>query len=104
MDELDPFKYIDCTCHNTPCGSKSGKYFIKIPRFRSGTPEECIIFMELVQKSLVGQYVTTGPPMYEFIERVLTGDAKAKFCQQAYLAGTHIVANFIHAKVIKEAT
>ena len=50
--------------------------------------------MDLVQKSLVGQNVTIGPPMYECMERVLTGDAKAEFLQQANLAGARTVANF----------
>ena len=50
--------------------------------------------MELVQKALVGQNVTTGPPMYKHMERVLKGDAKAKFTQQANLVGRRTVANF----------
>ena len=58
-EDLEPSKYIDHTCHNTPGNSTSGKYVIKIPRFDSGTPEEWIIFMELVQKALVGQNITT---------------------------------------------
>ena len=90
--ELDSSNHIDCTCHNTPGDSTSAKYVIKIPRFGSGTPEEWIIFINLFQKSLVGQNVTTASSMYECIERVLTGDAKAGFCQQANLAGTHTVA------------
>ena len=93
-NELNRFEYIDCTCHNTPGDSTSGKYIIKIQRFGSGTPEEWIIFMELVQKSPVGQNVTKGLPMYECMERVLVGDIKAEFWQQANLAGSHIVANF----------
>ena len=60
-DELDASVYIDHTCHNTPSDTTSGKYVIKIPRFDSGAPEEWIIFVDLVQKSLVGQNVTTGP-------------------------------------------
>ena len=93
-EEMDPLEYVDCTCHNTPGDSSSGKYVIKIPRFGSGTPEEWIISMNLVQKSLVGQNVTTGPPMYKCMERLQTVDTKAKFRQQANLAGTHTVANF----------
>ena len=80
-DELDASEYIDHTCHNTPGDTTSGKYVIKIPRFDSGTPEEWIIFVDLIQKSLVGQNVTTGPPMYECMERVLKGDDKAVFLQ-----------------------
>ena len=93
-DELDASKYIDHTCHNTPGDTTSGKYVIKIPRFDAGTPEEWIIFVDLVQKSLVGQNVTTGKPMYDCMERVLKGDAKAEFLQQASLVGTRTVANF----------
>ena len=60
----------------------------------SGTPEEWITFVDLVQKSLVGQNVTTGPPIYECMERVPKGDAKAEFLQQANLVGSCSVGNF----------
>ena len=66
-DKVDASEYIDHTCHNTPRDASSGKYVNKIHRLDSGTPEEWIIFVDLVQKSLVGQNVTTGPPMYECI-------------------------------------
>ena len=49
--------------------------------------------MDLVQKILVGQNVTTGPHMYKCMERVLKGDAKAEFLQQADLGGSCTVAN-----------
>ena len=70
-EDLEPSKYIDHMYHNTPGGSTSGKYVIKIPRFDSGTPEEWIIIVELVQRTLVGQNVTTGPPMYKHMESTL---------------------------------
>ena len=44
--------------------------------------------------TLVGQDVTTGPPMYKFMERLLKGDAKAEFTQQANLVGSCTVGNF----------
>ena len=50
--------------------------------------------MDLVQKSLVGQNVTTGPPMYKCMERVLKDDAKAVLLQQANLVCSGTVANF----------
>ena len=59
-DELDASEYIDHTCHNTPRDTISGKYIIKIPTFDCGAPEEWIIFVDLVQKSLVGQNGITG--------------------------------------------
>ena len=93
-DELNTLEYFDYTCHNTPRDTTSGKNVIKIPRFDSGTPKEWIIFVDLVQKSLVGQNVTTDPPMYTCMERVLKDDAKAEFLQQANLVGSCTVANF----------
>ena len=50
--------------------------------------------MDLVQNSLLGQNVIIGPPIYEFMERLLIGDAKAEFRQQANLSEHHTVANF----------
>ena len=81
QDEHDALEHIDHTCHNTPRDTTSGKWVNKIPRFDSSTPEEWIIFADLVQKSLVEQNVTTGPPMYECMKRVLKGDVKAEFTQ-----------------------
>ena len=92
-EDLEPSEYIDHTYHTTTGDSASGKYVIKIRRFDSGTSEEWIIFVDLVQKSHVGQNITTGPPMYKCIERVLKGDTKAKFTQQANLVGSCTVAN-----------
>ena len=62
-EDLEPSGHIDHMCHNTPGDSASGKYVIKIPRFDSGTSEEWIIFVDLIQKALAGQNITTGPPM-----------------------------------------
>ena len=61
---------------------------MKIPRFDAGTPEEWIIFVDLVHKGIEGQNVTTSPPMYACMERVLKGYAKAEFLQQANLVGS----------------
>ena len=66
-------------CHDTPGDSTSGKYIIKIPRFDYGTSQEWIIYVDFIQKALVGQNVTICPPMYKCMERVLKGDAKAEF-------------------------
>ena len=93
-DELDALENIDHTCHNTPRDTTSGKSVIRISRFDSGTPQEWIIFVDLFQKSLIEQNITTGPPMYECMERVLKGSAKAEFLKQAILVGSCTVAKF----------
>ena len=87
-------KYIEHTCHNTPGDSTTGKYVIKVPIYDSGHPEEWIIFTELVNKCLVGQNITTGPQMYQLVQRVLQGDAKAQFDTQAAAHGSQTAANF----------
>ena len=86
-------EYIDHTHHKTPGDSTSGKYLIKILRFDSGIPEEWIIFVDLVGKSLVGVNITTGLSMYKCMVRVVKGDAKAVFLQKTNLVCSRTVAN-----------
>ena len=64
-DNLKTSKYIYQTSYDTPGSSTSGKYVDKIPRFDPGVPEEWIILVDLVQKAIVGQNVTTGLPRYK---------------------------------------
>ena len=92
--DREPREYIDHTCHNTLGDSTSGKYVIKIPRFDFGMTEEWIIFVDLVQRALVGQNITTDPPMHKCMEWVLKDDAKAKFTQLANLVESRTVGNF----------
>ena len=93
-DKIPPSEYIEHKCHNDPGDVKSGQYVVKIPRYRSGTPEDWLIFIDLCKKALVGQNVTTGPPMYAFMDRVHKGDAKAEFDVKADAEGNKSVANF----------
>ena len=62
MDELELSKYGYHTYHNTPEDNTSEKYVIEILKFGCGTPEEWIIFLDLVQRSTVGQNDTTIYP------------------------------------------
>ena len=55
--DLKLSEYIDHTCHCTQVDSTSVKYVINISIFDSGTLEEWIIFVDLVQK---------GPSRTEF--------------------------------------
>ena len=90
----DELKHIDHQCHNTPGDTTSGKYTIKVPMYDSGDPEEWLIFRELVSKCIKGQNITQGPQMYQLVQRVLQGDAKAEFDKQARDAGNETAANF----------
>ena len=68
---------------------------IKVPRFGFGTPGEWIIIVNQVQKSLAGQNVDAHPSMYASMKRLLKGDAKAEFLQQASLVRGRAVPNFL---------
>ena len=81
LSRKDRSKCINYTCYNTVGYSTLEKYAIDIPRCESGNPEDWIIFVDLVQKNLVGQNVTTGSPMHKYMEGVLKGYVKAKFIQ-----------------------
>ena len=87
-------KYIEHTCYNTPGDNKTGKYVIQVPIYDSGHPEEWINFVELVNKCIIGQNITTGPQMYQLAVRVLQGDAKAQFEAQTGHFGSQTAGNF----------
>ena len=87
-------KHIEHTCYNTPGDSKTGKYVIQVPIYDSGHPEEWINFVELVNKCITGQNITTGPQMYQLVLRVLQGDAKAQFEAQTGHFGAQNPRNF----------
>ena len=72
--DLEPSGYIDHTFHN---------FLGDRVRFDFDIPEEWIIFVNIVQKTLVGQNDTTVPPMHRCMEEALKYDAKAEFTQQA---------------------
>ena len=67
---------------------------ITIPIFDLGTSEERIIFVDLVQKALVGQNATTGSPTYKCMKKVLKGEAKTKLTKRANLVRSLTVTNF----------
>jgi hypothetical protein len=93
-EKIPPSEYIEHKCHNDPGDAKSGQYVVKIPRYGSGTPEDWLMFIDLCKKAIIGQNVTTGPPMYAFMDRVLKGDAKAEFTVKANAEGTKTVEHF----------
>ena len=50
--------------------------------------------MDLVQKVSVQQNFTIGSLMNKYMKRMMKGDTKAKFTQQANLVGSRTVGNF----------
>ena len=52
-------------CDINPIYFNLGEHIIEIPSFDSDAPEDCIIFIDVVQKALVGQNGTIGSPIYK---------------------------------------
>ena len=79
---------------SVPADENSTTYELTIGFFKSGTPEELLLFLQNLRKIFTGQNVTTGPNRYAIARRLLQGDALAAFNRAAAAAGTETVENF----------
>ena len=77
-----------------PADVNSQTYELTVKFYRTGTPEEWLIFMRDLKRILVGQNVTTGPPRYAMLRRLVLGDTLAVFNKAAAEHGNETVANF----------
>ena len=76
-------EYIAVKCDNIPGDNASGPYEINLSYYGGGSPEEWLVWKVKLLKALDCQSISTGPLRHTFIERLLTGDAKATFKQTA---------------------
>ena len=77
-----------------PTEADSITYKLTVPYFKTGTPEELLMFIFDLRKIIAGQNVTTGPNQFALARRLLQGNALAAFNKAAEAAGTEIVPNF----------
>ena len=87
-------QYVEYKCFSVPGDTDSPAYSIQIPYFGAGTPEEWLMFLDNLDKALVGQNITDGPGRYEFTERLLKGDALATFRLKTVEVGTRTADHF----------
>ena len=87
-------QYVEYKCHSSPGDPDSPVYSLQVPYFSTGSPEEWLLFMDNLNKAIIGQNITTGPSRYEFAERVLKGDALATFRHKTVETGNRTVENF----------
>ena len=87
-------QYVEYKCFSSPGDTDSPAYNIQIPYFGSGTPEEWLMFLDNLDKALVGQHITDGPGRYEFTERLLQEDTLATFRLKTLEVGTRTVDHF----------
>ena len=72
-------EFIAIKCHNTVDDNDSAYYETNLPYYRERLPEEWLVWKDKLLKALDGKIISTGPLRYTFTERLLIGDAKAKF-------------------------
>ena len=93
--ELKKSEYVTMKLRSDPAEAESQTYELAVPYFRSGTPEEWLLFVRALQKVIVGQNITTGPNKYAMARRLLEGDALAKFNEVATERGNQTNDNFV---------
>jgi hypothetical protein len=91
---LEDGNYVSFKLRAVPLDHESQQYFLSVPYFSTGTPESWIIFRKNLDKVLVGQNVTTGPPTYAMARRILEGAALARFEASVIENGTETLEHF----------
>jgi hypothetical protein len=56
--------YVSFKLRAVPTDPESQVYSLSVPYYNSGTPESWILFRKNLDKILIGQNITTGPPTY----------------------------------------
>lgn len=87
-------QFLTFKLRSVPTEEGSTTYDLSIPFFDQGSPEELLIFLNLLGKVFVGQNVTTGPQKYAITRRLLTGDALSAFNSAAATAGNETLDHF----------
>jgi hypothetical protein len=72
-------EYLTYKLRNVPNDPNSPTYELSVPLFKSGSPEEFILFRRNLNKVLTGQNVNDGPGKFVVARRLLQGDALAAF-------------------------
>jgi len=87
-------QYLSFKLRSNPQDEASATYELTVPYYRSGTPEELLMFCENIQKVIVGQNITQGPAKYALAKRLLQGEALAQFKIAAQSLGAETIAHF----------
>ena len=77
-----------------PANQDSQEYELTVAIFSSGTPEEWLVFLKNLNKTMVGMNITNGPAKYTMARRLMEGEALANFNIAATTNGNETNANF----------
>ena len=79
VKELKKHESLTMKLRSDPADNNSQTYDLTIPFFRTGKPEEWLLFLKLLKQVLVGQNITAGPPKYAMTRRLIQGDTLTVF-------------------------
>jgi hypothetical protein len=91
---LESGSYVSFKLRAVPTDATSQLYSLSVPYYNTGTPERWILFRKDLDKVLIGQNITTGPPTYAMTRRILEGAALAKFEEATTTRGTETLEHF----------
>lgn len=103
-ESVEPMKNecLTMKLRSDPTDSSSQTYELTVKFFRTGSPEEWLVFCRDLKRVLAGQNITTGPPKYTMARRLIFGDTLAVFNKAALDKGTESSENF--ESVLKEVS
>ena len=94
--ELKRTDMLQFKLRSVPTDPDSITYELSIPYFGEGTPEELLIFLDSVDKAIVGTNITNAPDKYALLQRLLKGDALSAFNNATDKYGTKTEDNFVN--------
>lgn len=93
--ELKKQEYLTMKLRSDPADANSQTYDLTIQFFRTGTPEEWLLFQRDLQRVLTGQNINAGPQKFAMIRRLITGDTLTVFDNAANQRGNERNETFI---------
>ena len=92
--QLSTGQYLTLKCQNQPGQADSTTYNLSIPYFGQGSAEEWLMFLDNLNKGIVGQNITDGPGRYALAEKLLIGEMLTAFRTQTNARGNRTIVNF----------
>jgi len=87
-------KVLTFKLHSDLANKNSASYDLTIPYFMTGSPEELFLFLDDVEKVIVGQHIHDPAGQYALMCRLLQGDALAYFKHSDFQYVEEDVLNF----------
>lgn len=102
VKELKKQEYLTMKLRSDPADANSQTYDLTIQFFRTGTPEEWLLFQRDLHRVLNGQNITTGPQKFTMTRRLIHGDTLAVFDAAAQEHGNETNVTFLQC--LKDVT